>query len=220
MTIEYRLLPISRLEEVNDLLLANFFKQEPLGNRLGAQPDNDVRPWLSRVTEPLINQNMSCMAVEDDRVVGVALNRIVYREPEKNIDSFAEAIETNNEIFMRKILDFMDVLYEGVDFLSQFGEERMFVYNMIAVKGAFSGRGIATEMIRFSERLALEAGFRVLTSETTGIMSAKVFAKLGYERVKELEYNQYEAKSGGKIFANLDPHKSCVVWLKIIDKID
>jgi hypothetical protein len=52
-------LSIDNLEEVNAFLLENFFTKEPLGLRLGIDPERDVRPWLSRVTEPLIRQNVS-----------------------------------------------------------------------------------------------------------------------------------------------------------------
>ena len=57
--IQYELISIQDLEEVNNLLVNEFFRNEPLGKHLGANPDTDVRPWISKVTKPLINQGVS-----------------------------------------------------------------------------------------------------------------------------------------------------------------
>ena len=59
--LEYSLIEPKDLELVNDLLVTQFFRNEPLGKALGADPETDVRPWLSRVTEPLIKQGVSTM---------------------------------------------------------------------------------------------------------------------------------------------------------------
>ena len=57
--IEYDLISISDLNEVNELLIDEFFRNEPLGKHLGANPETDVRPWISEVTKPLIDQGVS-----------------------------------------------------------------------------------------------------------------------------------------------------------------
>ena len=59
--IKYDILPRERIEEVNELLLQHFFSNEPLGNRLGAVPEKDVKPWLFRVTTPLVDQGVSAL---------------------------------------------------------------------------------------------------------------------------------------------------------------
>ena len=57
--IEYDLISIKDLDEVNKLLVYEFFQNEPLGKHLGANSETDVQPWISKVTEPLINQGVS-----------------------------------------------------------------------------------------------------------------------------------------------------------------
>ena len=49
------------LTKVNDFLLKNFFTREPLGLRLGIQPETDVSDWLSQVTQPLLEQQVLYM---------------------------------------------------------------------------------------------------------------------------------------------------------------
>ena len=51
----------------------------------------------------------------------------------------------------------------------------MFVFHMIAVDSEFGGRGIGTQLVLRGVEHATRHGFRVLTSETTGITSAKIF---------------------------------------------
>ena len=50
--------------------------------------------------------------LKEGKIVGVCLNKIDYKDETKRIPSFAEAVE-GRDIFMNKILDFMDVLYKG-----------------------------------------------------------------------------------------------------------
>ena len=56
--ISYSILTQTRLEEVNELLLNHFFFKEPLGVSLGACPERDVRPWLLKVTQPIVDQKV------------------------------------------------------------------------------------------------------------------------------------------------------------------
>jgi hypothetical protein len=57
--IEYDLISLEDLDEVNELLIYEFFGNEPLGKHLGANAETDVRPWISKVTRPLIGQRVS-----------------------------------------------------------------------------------------------------------------------------------------------------------------
>ncbi len=57
------------------------------------------------------------MAIEDGQIVGVALNKITFKEESKNIPSFAEAIaDLDRTIFMHHLLEFMDKLYSVSSF--------------------------------------------------------------------------------------------------------
>ena len=57
--IEYELIGIQDLDSVNELLVTQFFRNEPLGKELGANSETDVSPWISEVTKPIINQGVS-----------------------------------------------------------------------------------------------------------------------------------------------------------------
>ena len=54
---------------------------------------------------------MSCKVTKNGELVGLCLNKIDYLDENKRIPSFAEAVE-GRDIFMNKILEFMDILYK------------------------------------------------------------------------------------------------------------
>ena len=58
MSFVFEKLKSSHLAKVNDYLIKNFFSREPLGLRLGIQPEIDVGEWLSEVTQPLLDQQV------------------------------------------------------------------------------------------------------------------------------------------------------------------
>ena len=58
MSFVFEKLNSSHLVKVNDFLIKNFFTREPLGLRLGIQPETDVSEWLSEVTQPLLDQQV------------------------------------------------------------------------------------------------------------------------------------------------------------------
>ena len=108
--------------------------------------------------------------------------------------------------------------FQDVDFFAQYEVERMFVFNMIAVDSGFGGRGIGTQLMMRAVQFAFDKGFRVLTAETTGVASAKIFQKLDFQQVKEMAYDDYTDEEGNKPFKNLHPHRACIVWVKLADK--
>ena len=57
--IVYSILPRNRIGEVNELLLDQFFANKPLGVALGAVPDEHVRPWINKVTKPILDQQVN-----------------------------------------------------------------------------------------------------------------------------------------------------------------
>ena len=157
---------------------------------------------------------MSCAALDQNEIVGLCLNKIIYKDETKNIVSFEDVVK-DKDIFINKILAFMDVLYQDVELFDDKTEE-ILILHMICVSDEYKGLGIASKMMNWSEEKAKSQNITVLSAETTGIASAKIFQKANFQNIKEMFYDDYEDKNGEKIFAKLDPHKSCIVWKKSI----
>ena len=164
--------------------------------------------------------------------MAVCLNKLAYSDPKKNIPSFSEAVQGKNIFFMNEILALMDEVYkvryykitnaerhdyfaiQDVDLFKESNEEQMLVINMLCVSSEMAGQGLGLKMMEWSENLAKEKGISLMTAETTGVASGRLFQKAGFQKVKELEYDAYTNKKGEKPFFALEPHKACVVWKK------
>ena len=93
----------------------------------------------------------------------------------------------------------------------------MFVLNIICVSSNESGQGLASKMMNWSENMAKTSGLLIMTAETTGIGSTKLFQKSNFTKVKEIQYDDYIDKNGEFPFANLKPHLGCSIWTKALD---
>jgi ribosomal protein S18 acetylase RimI-like enzyme len=68
-----------------------------------------------------------------------------------------------------------DNVFQDVDLFEKYEVDRMFVFHMIAVDSEFGGSGIGTQLVLRGIEHATRHGFKVLTAETTGQASAKIF---------------------------------------------
>ena len=92
--------------------------------------------------------------------------------------------------------------------------DKILIINMICVDPQASGKGISIQMLRWTEQITLKSNIQLMSGETTGIASAKIFEKCGFSSVKEILYNDYTTQNDEKPLKNLDPHKSCIIWEK------
>ena len=75
-------------------------------------------------------------------------------------------------------------VHQDVDLFKAHDVEQMLVLHMICVSPQESGQNLALQMIQWTEEDAKAHRVKVLTAESTGLASAKVFAKANYVQVK------------------------------------
>ena len=95
----------------------------------------------------------------------------------------------------------------------------MVIFNMISVHRDFGGQGIARKLVQMSEdHLRSEhKEIQIVSAETTGALSAKIFEKQGFEEITRINYNEFKNSNNEYTFQNIhDPHKACIVWAKSI----
>ena len=93
----------------------------------------------------------------------------------------------------------------------------MVVFNMISVSEHFAGMGIGKKLAQTSENYIRSewSHIRLISAETTGALSAKIFARLGFEEVTRIIYDGYIDKHDKRVFQNIKPpHLACIVWAK------
>ena len=93
----------------------------------------------------------------------------------------------------------------------------MVVFNMISVSEDFAGMGVGKKLAQTSENFirSERSHIRLISAETTGALSAKIFARLGFEEVTRIIYDGYIDKHDKRVFQNIKPpHLACIVWAK------
>ena len=90
---------------------------------------------------------------------------------------------------------------------------------MISVHKDYGGKGIGRALAQKSEDFlkSEKNSIRLISAETTGALSAKVFKKQGFEQITKIDYEGYRDEKDEPIFQNIkSPHISCIVWAKLI----
>ena len=77
MSFNFEILQSEDLITTNNFLIENFFSREPLGLKLGIQPERDVSEWLSEVTQPLLDQQVKYRRLNIE-TFGLKLDYIWY----------------------------------------------------------------------------------------------------------------------------------------------
>ncbi len=76
---------------------------------------------------------------------------------------------------------------------------------MLAVDPRFTGQGIAQRLVETSLQIAKARGYRYAVTEATGLISQKVFRKLGFEERFRVSYAEYKYE-GQHVFASIVAH--------------
>ena len=76
---------------------------------------------------------------------------------------------------------------------------------MLAVDARFGGRGIAQHLVEFCLQNAAGRGYRWAVTEATGVVSQRVFRKLGFEEQLRISYRDY-SYDGEVVFTSIADH--------------
>ena len=90
---------------------------------------------------------------------------------------------------------------------------------MISVHKDYGGQGIGRVLAQKSEAFLKKESnsYNLVSAETTGALSAKVFKKQGFQQITQIVYENYRDKKDKPVFQNiLPPHTACIVWAKLI----
>lgn len=103
-----------------------------------------------------------------------------------------------------------------VNFYDKYDVEKVLNMAFLTVDGNYGGRRIGETLAKKAEEHILKnfPDVKLMHVETTGVASAAIFRKRGFQSISSVVYDNYEDKHGAKIFQNLGPHKACIGWIK------
>ncbi|XP_032781249.1 uncharacterized protein LOC116919387 isoform X1 [Daphnia magna] len=219
------------VSQVSDFLLKYFFPEEPLGQSLKLDPNEEVRPWLPKMLEHEIREGLSIVvrrrsasgeeSTSEDvgEVVAVCLNdveRTVSDAEDVNIFSF---VTRDSQPNMWKITRVLDELVAEADLFNCYQIEALVSCQMLCVDPRFGGRGLAQKLIRLTEDLTRTMDYSLIISEATSEFSARAFLKAGFHCQKTLPYDTFAFDDGEQPFrqlASTSVHKTARLMVKYI----
>ncbi|CAF1592856.1 unnamed protein product [Adineta ricciae] len=185
MTIEHR-------EQVFELVLNTFFRDEPLNKCLAFDLPTEPIEFAELVISIAIEDRCSFVTidVQTQKIIGVILNIIKSRS--QNIDKFR--IENFRSEKLRFILNVLQHAHGTLDLFKEMNTDRLLHIVIIAIDANYRGLRLTEKLIHASlERATTEFHLQGAFSEATSLYSAKAFRKQGFQIYNEIIYTKYDA---------------------------
>ncbi|KAK4886710.1 hypothetical protein RN001_002981 [Aquatica leii] len=190
-----------------------FFKDEPLNVAVElTNSEKSSCEELESYSLKSICEGTSLMAITSSNyVIGVCLNANVSKneicEEEKAIcPKFA---------MVKKFLDYSG--NEGTKAISkQFPNvDKIMLVKIVSTDSAWRGKGIAKELLDKSRKIGQQLGYGLMRVDCSSYYSAKAVARLGFQCVYELKYEDYK-ENGQPVFKTKEPHSAFSVYVQKI----
>lgn len=206
--LEVRLLTSEHAADVRSLLLNSFFLQEPLNERFGYNLPDEVEDFLDISIKNAIKDQCSFVFVDEKRVAGVILNRILNRNDPSNEKLYQSKT-------LRYIYKLLDLLHEKQSVFDYFQVDRVLYTAIISVDADYRGQRLSEKLVEQSLKMAKEnLNVQAAFTETTSHFSLKAFLKMGFQVINEIVYETYDEEKLSK----MGVHDRCsLVGRKLID---
>ncbi|XP_022918320.1 arylalkylamine N-acetyltransferase 1-like [Onthophagus taurus] len=218
---DYSIKPIKE-EDYNNVirfLRKFFFRDEPLNTYVKLLDDeNGTCPELEEYSVQTIKDGISLMAVSaSGQIIGVCLNGIIRRnENRENCNDDNDNDVHGNEKFL-KIIRFLRYADKMSEIFEKFTDvDKVLCVKILSVDGSFRGRGIAKQLMDRTRQIAKEEDFGLMRGDCTSYYSARALARLGFECVYTLKYEDY-TEFGEVTFSPSPPHDAFTIYVQQIN---
>lgn len=147
------------------------------------------------------------------QIAGVALNGCLHSQDAETSWKTIEALEDDA---FKKIFVFLHTHNTQHNLFKEFNVDKIFEVRILSVDAKFRGQGIAKNLLRKCEEIAIENGFRMLKLDATSLFTQKVSASLGYQMRSEYRYDEYVNEKNERVFDVEPPHESCKTMYKLV----
>ncbi|XP_043662277.1 arylalkylamine N-acetyltransferase-like 2 [Drosophila teissieri] len=208
--ISIRAMRMEDFDEVEAFLAEHFFKQEPL--MLIPQEDakqREVIPAEAELHRSLIPQDLSLVAVDGERIVGVVLAGELL--PEDLEREYQEAEHKEVACLLDKIHKFLARIERQANIFEHYGVERALYLYMLGVDTSVRRQRVGTRLVEATIELGRQRGYPVVTSTCTNMNSRRLMTALHMECVLSKDYADYKDEHGEIVLRASEPHTSASV---------
>ena len=197
--IHYEVVQPEDVPSMTHVIAESFSTAEPPALAMGLS-SKEMAEFLLCVASHLLSDGLTVVARSSqapDSVVGAMIT-----------DDFAAPLFVDPTRISRKFLPIFTML-ESLD--SQYRQETRIAKGqylhlfMLAVDAPFSGRGIAQRLVECCLENGYERGYRWAVTEATGLVSQRVFKKLGFAERARVSYRDF-TYGGEPVFACIKDH--------------
>jgi len=222
--IEFKVISSEMIPAVLDFMEEHHLPHEPMSRSLGF-----TRNWLTdeMYFKDAINDGTSIAAVDKHgNILATRIAKIIKRNDWFGwiVDMILKHVFTRilwllgdltsmkNLWIMLLIIDFLE--FDSFAMMKQLECGSIYEAKALCSARTHGVRGLGTELVRRGEELARSRGVNYANVMVTGVYSAKVFDRLGYTKLKELEYAEFRDERGDLYLKETREHTHCGVYLK------
>jgi len=185
-------------EQVFDLVVDTFFRDEPLNKCLAFEIPNEPIEFTELVLSLALQDQCSFVAidVQTQKVIGVILNIIKDR-----LSSTTTAID-HHDLFnvnnfqsekLRYIINVLQHVHRNIDLFTELKTDRLLHIVIIAIDAHYRGLRLTEKLICASiKRAKNDLNIHAAFSEATSLYSSKAFRKQGFQIYDEIIYTKYD----------------------------
>ncbi|XP_053686866.1 arylalkylamine N-acetyltransferase-like 2 [Sabethes cyaneus] len=190
-------------ENFRNALERYFYPEEPVTRTYYGGSDateDDMAFSLS-----IIESGGVVLAVEEPsgKILGLSAGEII--EPDEAQKLHDLALETETQKFS-DILRFLAHMASGSRVCQRFAKAKAYHIHLLAVDPEARGKSLGKRLIEKQFELAAKSGIEVVSSDATGVYSAKLYQQLGMECVYTVAYEDYRNSAGQQVFLGREPH--------------
>ncbi|CAF1299352.1 unnamed protein product [Adineta steineri] len=183
-------------EQVFDLVIDSFFRDEPLNKCLGFEIPHEPTEFTELILSIALQDQCSFVAidVQTEKVIGVILNIIKDQIPLTTNDNRNELIIDNFQSEkLRYILNVLKKVHCNIDLFDELKTDRLLHIVIIAIDAHYRGLRLTEKLIRASiERAKNDLDITAAFSEATSLYSSKAFRTQGFQIYDEVIYAKYD----------------------------
>jgi len=230
MGVKFKVVEEADHPSVLSFLDEHFFPEEPFTRSLGVTTDTFLATSILKKT---LRGSSSIMALDvEGRVLGVRIGAVIRRSDYGPwLEEWILGILTLFPFILPKEWNIRQRLFDLLGFSpsrmvaqlmqgegkSREQETRGLYVGKILCSARWHGlRGLGEELLRRAEKLSQSLGCSHTYALVTGNYSAAIFDRLGYTKLKTLEYDKFRNADNQLLLLDVREHREAAVYLRAL----
>ena len=192
-SIEIRLMNDEHRDQVFELVIDTFFRDEPLNRCLEFDIPEEPIEFTDWIISSSVRDQCSFVAVDRqiEKVIGVVLNQIEHRPNLDDQDCFNETKFQSEKL--RYVFNVLHSVHRNIDLFDQMKTDQLLHIAIVAIDVNYRGLRLTEKLIRSSiERAKNDLHLVGAYAEATSSFSSRAFLKQGFQIYDEIIYAKFD----------------------------